>query len=199
MDLEWVERFMEYHPHLFLRKPHNISVARDTSFNQKNVTNFCNKYKELLVRFKFTGKPGYSFVDTHVAPVLALHFVVQTAVKGVGHVVCAERGQLIIVCYHQCYRQCSITGSFSPHARMHDALVSNAREGSVHVASCQTSGWVTGPLFLKVLGLIKKVTLACLDSHKSQCTVGAILYCTQITVPFERLVLICAFPGLQCR
>lgn len=54
--------------------------------------------------------------------------------------------------------------------------------GSIWFANSPTSGWMTGPLFLKVLQHIKKTTrctkqnkiLILLDSHESHCTIDAI-------------------------
>ena len=161
MDVEWVECFMKCHPYLSLRKPHNTSLPRATSFNQKNATIFHNNYKERLVKFRFAGKQVYSPVETRVtAVVLAVHTLVQTIVKDVGHVVSPERGQLITV-----YTIVSATGNVLshvfvlPYARINGALMSNAPEGSLGLANCQTSGSMIGLLFLKVLGHIKKVTL----------------------------------------
>jgi hypothetical protein len=72
-----------------------------------------------------------------------------------------------------------------PHARMHDALLINALEGSLGLVNSPKSGWMTGPVFLKVLEHIKKNTdhsteepiVVHLDNHESHCTPDEELYC----------------------
>jgi hypothetical protein len=54
--LEVGSMFHETSPPSFLRKPENTSLARATSFNQKDVTDFHDSYRELLVKFKSTGE-----------------------------------------------------------------------------------------------------------------------------------------------
>ena len=77
---------MQWYPHLSL------------SFNQKNVTHFQNYYKKFLVKFKFTGNQIYNLAETSVTNVVqAPHIVTHTGVKQIGHVVPAERDQLITV------------------------------------------------------------------------------------------------------
>jgi hypothetical protein len=78
---------------------------------------------------------------------------------------------------------------------MHDALVINAPEGSFGLVNCPTSGSKMGPLLLNMLEHIKKNTccskepiVVLLDSHKSHCTLDAILYCT------ENGIAMCTFP-----
>lgn len=79
---------------------------------------------------------------------------------------------------------------------MYNALVINALEGSIGLVNCPTSGWLTGPLFLKVLQHIKKniscskeePTLVLLDNHENHYTINAILYRRQ------NGVVICTVP-----
>jgi hypothetical protein len=196
--LKSVKCFTKCQPHLSLRKPENTSLARVTSFKQMTVTDFYSNYRELLVKFEFTGEQIYNLNETGVTTVVqASHTADQTGVKQVGHVVSAQKGQLITVC-----AIINATGNtvppvlVFPHARMHDAQMINAPEGSSGLVNCPTSGWMTGPLFLKVLEHIKKNThcnkeeaiLVLLNNHKSHCTFDAVLYCR------ENGIVMCTFP-----
>jgi len=70
---------------------------------------------------------------------------------------------------------------------MHNALVINAIEGCISLVNCPTSGWMTDPLFLKLLQHIKQniccskeePILVLLDNHENHCKPDAILYCRQ--------------------
>jgi hypothetical protein len=94
--LQWVKYLMKRHPHLALRKPDNISLARATSCNRQNVQHFQNNYKELLVKFQFTAKQIYNPDEM---------------MWQLGHVACANKHQMAPVCttintrgnlYHLC-------------------------------------------------------------------------------------------------
>ncbi|GFG32344.1 hypothetical protein Cfor_11884, partial [Coptotermes formosanus] len=78
---------------------------------------------------------------------------------------------------------------------MHDALMIKAPEGSLGLVKSPTSGWMTGPLFFKVLEHTKKNThcskepiVVLLDNHHSHCTLDEIIYCT------EDGTVMCTFP-----
>jgi hypothetical protein len=71
----------------------------------------------------------------------------------------------------------------------------NAPEGSFGLVNCPTRGWMTGPLFLKVLEHTKKNThcskepiMGLLDNHESHCTLDAIPHCR------ENGTVMCTFP-----
>jgi hypothetical protein len=98
-SLQWAKCLMKHHPHLSLRKPENTSLARATSFNQKNITHFQNNYKELLVKFQFTAMQIYNLDETDVTTVVqAPHIVAQIGVKQFGHMAYAEKCQMAPVC-----------------------------------------------------------------------------------------------------
>jgi len=87
---------MKRHPHLALRKPDNISLARATSCNHQNIQHFQNNYKELLVKFQFIVKQIYNPDEM---------------MWQLGHVACANKHQMAPVCttintrgnlYHLC-------------------------------------------------------------------------------------------------
>ncbi|XP_047142830.1 uncharacterized protein LOC124817082 [Hydra vulgaris] len=68
--------------------------------------------------------------------------------------------------------------------------------GCIGYANSPKSGWMTGPLFLKVLEHIKKLVrcskedpvLLLIDNHESHCTLDAINYC------FENGMVVLRFP-----
>jgi hypothetical protein len=74
-------------------------------------------------------------------------------------------------------------------------LVINATEGSIGHVNCPTKGWMTDPLFLKVLQHIRQnircskeePILVLLDNHENHYKLASILYCRQNGV-------ICTFP-----
>jgi len=80
---------------------------------------------------------------------------------------------------------------------MNNALVMNVIEGSTGLVNWPTSGWMTDPLFLKVLQHIKQniccskeePILVLLDNHENHCKLDAILYCY-----CRQNGVICTFP-----
>lgn len=74
-----------------------------------------------------------------------------------------------------------------PRARFHDSMLSGAPVGSIGFANSPTSGWMTGPLFLKVLEHLHRLSrctkddpiLLLMDNHESHCTYDAITYCRE--------------------
>jgi hypothetical protein len=103
--------------------PEKTSLARATTFNQKNVTDLHRNYGKLLVKFKFSSQQIYTLDETGVTTVFqAPHIVAQRGIEQVEHVVSAENGQLITVCAIT-----NATGNTVPavfvfcYARMHDA------------------------------------------------------------------------------
>jgi hypothetical protein len=112
-------------------------------------------------------------------------------------VVSAERGQLLTVCAIVSAIGNVIPPVFIfPRARMHDWLMLNAPEGSLGLANCPASGWMTGALFVHVLEHIKKYTrcskedpiLLLLDNHESHCTLDGIMYSR------DNGIVLCTFP-----
>ena len=120
--------------------------------------------------------------------VQAPHVIVSRGTKQVGQRVSAERGQLITMCGIG-----NAIGNFIPpdfiflRARFHDTMIKGGPLGCIGYASSPISGWITGPLFLKVLEHIKKLVrcsvedpvLLLIDNHESHCTLDTINYCCE--------------------
>ena len=120
--------------------------------------------------------------------VQAPHVIVSRGTKQVGQCVSAERGQLITMCGIG-----NAIGNFVPsvfifpRARFHDTMIKGGPPGFIGYANSPTSGWMTGPLFLKVLEHIKKLVrcsvedpvLLLMENHESHCTLDAINYCCE--------------------
>lgn len=60
---------MQRHKEITLRKPQATSLSRATIFNHHNVSSFCNKYKELLEKYKFLPENIYNIDDSGVTTV----------------------------------------------------------------------------------------------------------------------------------
>lgn len=88
-----------------------------------------------------------------------------------------------------------------PRARFLDTMLAGAPLGNLGLVNSPTSGWMTGPSFLKVLEHIQKITrcakenklLILMDNHECQCTLDASLYiknhCTHILQPLDVSVM----------
>ena len=70
-----------------------------------------------------------------------------------------------------------------PRARLRDSLMFGVPPGSLGLVNSPQSGWITGPLFLKVLQHVKKHSrspkedhiILLMDNHESHCTLDSIL------------------------
>ncbi|XP_065675533.1 uncharacterized protein LOC136091752 [Hydra vulgaris] len=74
-----------------------------------------------------------------------------------------------------------------PRARFYDTMIKGGPPGCIGYENSPKSGWMTGPLFLKVLEHIKKLLrcskeepiLLLMDIHESHCILDAINYCCE--------------------
>lgn len=184
--IDWLQGYMKRHDQLALRKPENTSLARATSFNKTNVTEFQDNYERALQLYPFTAEKIYNLDETGITTVVqAPHVVAKKGAKQVGQAVSAERGQLVTMCaiVNACGN--SVPPVFVyPRARFHDNMLKGAPPGSLGLPNSPTSGWMTGPLFVRVLEHIQKYTkcskddpiLILMDNHESHCTLEAVIY-----------------------
>lgn len=148
---------------------------------------FYDNYEMALQKTHFTPDRIFNLDETNIMTVVqAPNVIAHTGMKQVGQCVSAERGQLITMCAIVNATGNTVPPVFIfPRARFHEAMINGAPPGSVGYANSPKSGWMTGPLFLKVLQHIKKFTrcspddriLLLFDNHESHCTLDAINYC----------------------
>ena len=83
---------------LSLRSSEVTSLARATSFNRTNVSEFCTNLEELLIKHKYPPNRIYNLDETGVTTVQKTPKVVaEKGSKQVGRITSAERGTLVTV------------------------------------------------------------------------------------------------------
>lgn len=184
--VDWMKGYMKRHSSLSLRKPENTSLARTTGFNKQMVEEFQKNLADVYSKYKFKPERVYNLDETGIKTVVqAPKVVAKKGTKQVGQVVSGERGNLVTMCVTVNAAGNTIPPVFIfPRARMHETLMTGSVAGSLGLVNSPTSGWITGPLFLKVLEHLVKHTqsskespiLLIMDNHESHCTLDAILF-----------------------
>lgn len=149
---KWYYSFMKRHPHLSLRQPENVSIARAQGFNRQNVWHFFDALEEIVDEHKLTAwrifnvdESGFSTVQKKSPKIVG-----QKGKPRIGQLATGERGvNTTVVCC------CSASGQFLPpmiiFKRMRNCidLKTGAPDGSLVEVS--ESGYINSELFMKWL------------------------------------------------
>jgi hypothetical protein len=153
-SIDCMKDLMNRHKNLFLRKPENTSMNHCMAFNKENVDGFYKNYQRTLTTHSFITDRILNLDEIEVSTVVhSPNVVAATGVKQVGQAASAERCTLITMCL-----TVSALGNTIPHvfifskARMHVTHMKGTPAGSLGLNNPK-SGWMTSPLFVKVLEL----------------------------------------------
>lgn len=102
---------MKRHPQLSIRKPEHTSAARIEAFTQKNISDFYDKYEQVIKKYNILPEDIYNVDETPVSCVLkgTANVIAANGKKQVGSRVSGERGEHVTaeVCF-------SATGKYVP-------------------------------------------------------------------------------------
>ncbi|XP_072400257.1 uncharacterized protein [Diabrotica undecimpunctata] len=147
---KWVRLFFKRHLELSLRRPQNLSMARDKGFTKENVDKYFSILKPELEKINFDPSKIFNVYETGISVVQhkATRVVTCKGKKQVHKLSSAERGSTttVITCMLAAGQYIPPLLIF-PLKRWQEELLDGAPLGSI--GGCSDSGWVTGPLFLK--------------------------------------------------
>ena len=149
---KWYYSFMKRHPHLSLRQPENVSVARVKGFNKQNVMHFFDALQKIVDDNELNALRIYNVDESGISTVQkkSPKIIGEKGKPRIGQLATGERGvNTTAVCC------CSASGQFVPpmliFKRMRNCidLKTGAPEGSLVEVS--ETGYINSDLFIKWL------------------------------------------------
>ncbi|XP_065574916.1 tigger transposable element-derived protein 1-like [Artemia franciscana] len=183
---DWMNSFMS-RVGLSLRSSETTSLARATSFNRTNGSEFFNNLEELLIKPKYPPNRIYNLDETGVTTVQKTPKVVaEKGSKQVGRITSAERGTLVTVvgCINAAGQSIAPFFVF-PRVNWLQNFLNGTPPGST--GKCQPSGWMTAEIFPDMIRhLISQTScsptnrlLLIMDNHDSHVSLSVVNLCRE--------------------
>jgi len=149
---DWLRGFLSRHKSdVAVRLPEPTSIARASSFNEKNVGLFYLNLSAVKERSKFQAKDIWNVDETGCTTVQKPPKVIaETGTKQVGAITSSERGQLVTICCAVNAVGQALPPMFVfPRVHFRDHFIRDAPAGSA--GSAHPSGWMTAENFVRFL------------------------------------------------